>query len=290
MDLYSLKSYRKFTSWSPWSFKSKSIFRSVTLCSGNTIHTRWHILKRFCVSTSHLPAGIKDTPVIILLEGNLSVALREQLLGEDCTLFPGPCHSVGVQLNTTQREQALFAFCIRKIKGIPWFKIAYKQVIRSKFTPHANISVCVFFSELSLQRRGLGGPDPPRPGRRGWPSRSFRTAQPWTPRCPAVLWSRSPCPHQSFRTGPRPGPAGGQPGAHKGAYLEIIMSTINVMNHNWSILFWKREVCPTAIPKQSDPESRGEGHKQADSFQRQTTATVGFWQSNRHPVHCHSFT
>ena len=86
--------------------------------------------KKICVSTSHLPASIKDTPVIILLEGNLSVALREELLGEDCTLFPGPCHSVGVQLNNTLND------CKR-------FKIDCKQVIRSKFTPHANISVCV---------------------------------------------------------------------------------------------------------------------------------------------------
>lgn len=48
------------------------------------------------------PTSIKDTPVIVLLKRHLRVALREEFLRQDCTPFPSPCHSVGVQLNKTE--------------------------------------------------------------------------------------------------------------------------------------------------------------------------------------------
>ena len=47
------------------------------------------------------------------------MASREELLSQDCTPFPGPCHSVGVQLNKTKRQtlvgfQVYVFVCLRK--------------------------------------------------------------------------------------------------------------------------------------------------------------------------------
>lgn len=59
------------------------------------------------MSTAHLscnsPTGIKDTPVVVLLEGHFSVALSKELLCDDCTLLPGPRRPVGVQLGRKGR-------------------------------------------------------------------------------------------------------------------------------------------------------------------------------------------
>jgi len=52
----------------------------------------------------HSPTSIEDTPVIILLEGHLGVALGEELLGQDRTPLPGPGHPVGVNLQTRGRS------------------------------------------------------------------------------------------------------------------------------------------------------------------------------------------
>lgn len=48
----------------------------------------------------HSPTGVKDAPLVVLLEGHLQVTPGEQLLGQDRTPLPGPSHSVGIQLDT----------------------------------------------------------------------------------------------------------------------------------------------------------------------------------------------
>lgn len=45
-----------------------------------------------------LPAGVKNTPVVVLLEGHLSVTRAEDLLTNHSTLFLRPCHPVRVDL------------------------------------------------------------------------------------------------------------------------------------------------------------------------------------------------
>lgn len=53
----------------------------------------------------HSPTGIKDTPVVVLLERHLSVAACKERLSEDGTLLPGPGRPVGVQLGGAKRGQ-----------------------------------------------------------------------------------------------------------------------------------------------------------------------------------------
>lgn len=61
---------------------------------------RLSIRRRTPKRSCHSPTSIEDTPVIVLLEGYLSVAGCEKFLSQDRTLFPGPCDSVGVQLKS----------------------------------------------------------------------------------------------------------------------------------------------------------------------------------------------
>lgn len=94
------------------------------------------------------------------------MALREEFLGQDGTPFPGPCHSVGVQLSKTKKERLVCFAVHEKDKANHRF---HNKIIRSKSTVRANVSVyvTVHASVLNLQHRGLACPDLPRQGRRG---------------------------------------------------------------------------------------------------------------------------
>lgn len=88
----------------------------------------------------HSPTGVKDAPLIILLEGHFQVTPREQLLSQDCTFLPGPSHSVWIQLD--KNPVVLFTVVLM----VP-------------------LNTCELASTLNSQRTGLGDPGLPRRGR-----------------------------------------------------------------------------------------------------------------------------
>lgn len=94
------------------------------------------LVYQFC----HSPTGIKDTPVVVLLEGHLSMATCKELLSEDGTLLPGPGHPVGVQLGSAERGKTT--------------------------DDVGGFSVSVQLASHSLHM-GLAGPGLPRQGRTG---------------------------------------------------------------------------------------------------------------------------